>query len=209
MGRGSVITIMILFISLLMVGITVASVLSETTSDSTTDTIMDYDLDQMTDEIVDEITSYIQIKDEKGKFSEINGEKRITKIALLVSPLVSQNIDLSQMTIQLDNGESVRILNYFDSKSLDYNSIFEHFLWDNLTGNDFGFISITDLDNSIVNLDSLNENSDNAYLIFKLPSDMYMKKYDKMIATLLPSSGITIHTLLKAPMPISSVITFE
>jgi len=209
MGRGSFITVMILFISFLLVGITVASVITDTTSDVTTDSTSDYDLDQITNDVVDEITSYIQIKDQKGKFSEINGEKRITKIALLVSPLVSQNIDLTQMTIQLDNGESVRILNYIDSKNLDSNSIFDHFLWDNLTGNDFGFISITDLDNSIADLDSFNENSDNAYLIFKLPSDMEMKKYNKMIVTLLPSSGITIHTLLKAPMPMSSVITFE
>jgi len=209
MGRGSVITVMILFISILLIGITVSSVLTETTTDTNSGDATDYNLDQITDEIVNEITSYIQIKDEKGKFSEINGEKRISKIALLVSPLVSQNIDLTQMTIQLDNGESVRILNYIDSRNLESNSIFDHFLWDNLTGNEFGLISITDLDDSIANLDAMNENSDNAYLIFKLPLDMAMKKYDKMVVTLLPSSGITIHTLLKAPMPMSSIVTFE
>ena len=209
MGRGSFITIMILFISLLLIGITVSSVLTETSTDATSSTNPEYDIGQMTDEIVDEITSYIQIKDQKGKFSGINGEKRITKIALLVSPLVSQDIDLSQMKIQLDSGETVRILNYNDSENLNSQSIFEHFLWDNLNGNNFGLISINDLDDSIAEYDLIDENSDNAYLIFKLPSEMYMKKYDKMIVTLLPSSGITIHTLLKAPMPMSSIVNFE
>lgn len=205
LGRGTGITVIILFISLLLVGMTVASVITDESTEATTQ----YDFEQMANQIMNEITSYIQIKDQKGKFSEINGEQMIEKIAILVSPLVSQDIDLSQMTIQLDNGESVRILNYNDSKKLDGQSIFEHSLWDNMTGDNFGFITICDLDNSIVNFDLINENSDNAYLIFKLPQDMTMEKYDKIIVTILPSSGIAIHTLLKAPMPVNSVITFE
>ena len=204
--RGTGITVLIVLISFLLISMTVASVITDDTTDVTTE----YDLDQMTNEIINEITSYIQIKDQKGKFFEINGKQRITKIALLISPLVSQNIDLSQLTLQLDNGETVRILTYDgNARNLDSQSIFEHDIWTSLNGSNFGFISICDLDNSIVGHDLINENSDNAYLIFKLPSDMSMEKYDEMVVTLFPSSGITTHVILKAPMPMKSVITFE
>lgn len=204
--RGTGITTMIILISLLLIGITVASVIT----DETTDTTTDYDLDQMTEEVIDEITSYIQIKDQKGRFSEINGEKRIEKIAILISPLVSQDIDISQLTIQLDNGDIVRILNYEDdAENLNSQSIFEHDIWNSINGSNFGFITINDLDKSIVDFDLINENSDNAYLVFKLPSDMTMKKYDKMLVTMFPSTGIITSIFLKAPMPMSSIVTFE
>ena len=203
--RGTGITLLIVLISFLLIGMTVASVITDDTTDVTTE----YDLDQMTNEIINEITSYIQIKDQKGKFSEINGEQRIIKVAILISPLVSQNIDLSHMTLQLDNGKTVRILTYATAEHLNSQSIFEHDVWDSLNESNFGFITICDLDNSIVDYNSINENSDNAYLVFKLPSDMSMEKYDEVVVTLFPSSGITTHTILKAPMPMKSVITFE
>jgi archaellin len=204
--RGTGITTMIILISFLLIGITVASVMT----DETTDTSTEYDLEQMTDEVIDEITSYIQIKDQKGKFSEINGEKRIEKIAILISPLVSQNIDLSQLSIQLDNGDIIRILDYQgDAENLNSQSIFEHDIWNLINGSNFGFITINDLDKSIVDFDLINENSDNAYLIFKLPLDMTMEKYDKMLVTMFPSTGIITSTFLKAPMPMTSIVTFE
>jgi len=204
--RGTGITTMILLISFLLIGITVASVVT----DQTTGTTTEYDVDQMTDEIINEITSYMQIKDQKGKFTEINGEQRIEKIAFLISPLLSQDIDLSQLTIQLDNGDVVRMLNYDgNADNLNSQSIFEHDIWNSINGDNFGFITICDLDESIVDFDLINENSDNAYLVLKLPSDMTMKKYDKILVTMFPSTGIITSIFLKAPMPMSSVITFE
>ena len=203
--RSTGITMMILLVVVLLVAISVASVITEETTSATTD----YNIDEITDEIFNELTSYIQIKDQKGRFSEINGEKRIEKIALLISPMVSQEIDLSQLTIQIDNGDEVRILTYNNSEKIDSKSLFEHDLWDSLNGENYGLISIVDLDDSIVDYNALTENSDNAYLVFKLPSSMTMKKYDKIFVTLFPSSGITRTTILKAPMPMSSVITFE
>jgi hypothetical protein len=36
-----------------------------------------------------------------------------------------------------------------------------------------------------------------------------MNKYDTMKVTLFPSTGITRTTILQAPIPMSSVVTFE
>lgn len=197
---------MILLIVILLVAIGVSSVITEETTNTTTE----YDIDQITDEILDEITSYLQIKDQKGKYIDIDGEQRIQKIAILISPLISQEIDLSQLTIQLDNGEIVRMLSYTNNADkINQQTLFEHNIWDTLDEENFSFITICDLDNSIINYNILNKNSDNAYLIFKLPYDMTMKKYDEITITLFPGSGITKIINLKAPMPMKSVVTFE
>jgi len=199
-------TIIILLVSLLLIGITTASVLSDGSSGLTEEA----DLNQITNEVIDEISTYIQIRDIKGKFCEIDGVKKIQKIAILISPLVTQDISLSQLTIQLDDGESLHMLNYsLYAESLDENSIFEHSIWKNIRGENFGFISIYDFDNSLINHDLINDYSDNAYIVFELPLDMALAKHEKIIITLFPSSGITRVIELEAPLPIKSVVTFE
>jgi archaellin len=204
--RNTGITTMILIIVILLITITVASTMTQETTGSTAE----QDFDQMVDETIDEITSYIQIRDQKGKFSNFNREKKIEKIALLISPLVSQDIDLTSLMIQLNNGEKIRMLNYIGfSSNLESISLFEQSIWDSLTGYNFGFITICDLDNSIVEYDLINDYSDNAYIVFKLPADMTLAKHDTIIVTFFPFTGITRATMLKAPIPIKSVITFE
>ena len=199
-------TAIILLVSFLLIGITAASVLSESNSGLTENA----DLDEITNEVIDEISTYIQIRDKIGKFYEIDGVKKIQKIAILISPLVTQDINVSQLTIQLNNGESVHMLTYsLYSESLDQSSIFEHNIWNYITGENFGFISICDLDDSLVNYDLINDYSDNAYVVFRLPSDMALAKHDKIIITLFPSTGITRTLELEAPLPIKSVVTFD
>jgi len=208
MGKSIItgIIALILLISLMLIGITVASVITGENTGATTEE----NYDQMTEEIIDEISTYIQIKDQKGKYSEINGERRIDKIALWISPLVSQVIDVSQLTIQLNNGETVMFLVYDgNAENLESNSIFSHPIWNNIDGSNFGFISIIDLDESLVDYDTINDCSDNAYAVFRLPNDMTMTKHEKLIVTLFPSTGITRTTILEAPLPIKPVVTFE
>jgi len=203
--RSTGITTLIILITFLLIAITVTSVITEGTTDTTTE----YNYEEITKEVIKEITSYLQIKDQKGKYTNINGEQKIEKIAIMISPLVSQNIDLTQLTIQLDNGQIIRVLKYYQSSKLSQQSLFEHKLWDSINGTNYALLTICDIDNSIVNYDLINENSDNAYLIFKLPPDMMMGKYDKLLVTLFLSSGITKTTILKAPMPMKPVITLE
>lgn len=208
MGKSIItgITALILLISIMLIGITVASVITGENTGVTTEE----NYDQMTDEVIDEISTYIQIKDQKGKYCEISGEQRIDKIALWISSLVTQEIDVSQLTIQLDNGETVMLLTYEGhAEYFESSSLFSHPIWSNMNGSNFGFISIVDLDGSLVDYDTLNDCSDNAYVVFRLPNDMTLAKNDKLIVTLFPSTGITRTTELKAPLPIKPVVTFE
>ena len=72
--------------------------------------------------------------------------------------------------------------------------------------NKIGFITITDLDSSIEEFNAFNDYSDNAYLVFKLPTGFTMQKYDKMTVKLYPAVGIVKILVLEAPMPMSSVV---
>lgn len=208
MGKSIItgITALMLLISLMLIGITVASIITGENTEATTED----NFDQMTKEVIDEISTYIQIKDQKGKYCNANGEQKIEKIALLISPLITQEIDLSQLTIQLNDGESVIFLVYTGNvKNLESNSIFDHPIWDDINGSNFGFIPIIDLDGSLVNYNIINDCSDNVYVVFKLPRDMIITKNEKLIVTLFPSTGITRTTVLEAPLPIKQIVTFE
>ena len=203
---GATLTIAILTIFSLLMGVTITSVINEETQNITTEN----DLEKITSDAIDEISTYIQIRDQKGKFSDINGEQKIEKIAILISPLVSQKIDLSRLTIQISNDKIVKILRYTGNlELLDSNYLFEHPIWDKLNGNNFGFISISDYDRSLTTNNLLNDFSDNVYTVIRLPAEMTMKKYDKIIVNLFPATGMTSTIILEAPLPMKQVITFE
>jgi len=196
----------ILLVSIMLTGVTVASVINGETTGTTTE----QDYEQIIEEAIDEISTIILIKDQKGKVNEINGERTVDKIALYITPLVSQEIDMSNLNIQLNNGETLMFLSYDgNAENLGSNSIFGHPIWNDIDGSNFGFISIIDLDGSLVNFDSLNDCSDNAYLVFELPEDMTLAKHDKLTITLFPSTGISNTAVLKTPLLIDSIVTFE
>ena len=150
--RVSGITVLILLISMILIAMTVSSVLT----DSSTGSVNEEDIDQMTQDTIDEISSYLQIRDRKGKFYRIDNELKINKIALLISPLVTQDIDLSHLTIQIDDGNDINILTY-SSNATTKNSgcVFEDDIWNQLNGQNFGLIVLTDQDESITEYLSL------------------------------------------------------
>lgn len=207
MGKSILIgiTTIILLISLLLSGFIVASVITNESSQIE----IEEDYKQIIDDIIDETSTYIQIIEQKGKYNEINEERKIDKIILYISPLITQNIDVSQLTIQLNNEESIRFLKYTGNvKNLQTYSIFSHPIWESLDGNNFGFISIIDLDESLINSSFLNDYSDHAYIVFKLTDDMTIAKNEQLIVTLFPSTGITRTTILKAPFSTKSIVDF-
>ena len=204
--RSTGITYITIIIVLMIVLFAAASIITGETSNTTTD----QDYEQILNDVLDDISTYIQIKDKKGKFYEIDNELKITKIALLISPLISNDIDLSSLSLQIDNGEFVNIQYYSNSAvEIGKNTVFEHPVWNDLNGSNFSFISINDRDDSLVNYNIFNKNSDIAYLILELPSYCTMQKYDEIKIILFPDTGIKKTITLEAPMPMNRVITFE
>ncbi|MCK5111929.1 MAG: hypothetical protein KAQ84_00155 [Thermoplasmatales archaeon] len=164
--------------------------------------------EQILNEALDEISNYIQIKDIVGKYYSMEREKRIQKIAILVKPLFSIDVDTSEFIIKLTNGEQIKMLyNNGQTEYIHSNSLFEHPLWNDMRESEFSFIAILDKDRSLIDYNIINDNTDMAYIIIKLPEEFTMKKGDTMTITLFPSTGVTRTTTVKAPLPLQSIVS--
>ncbi|MBN2065232.1 MAG: hypothetical protein JW771_00295, partial [Candidatus Thermoplasmatota archaeon] len=200
---GTSIAAVILLISFLLIGATVASVISSGTEPGSEE-----EIEELLDDVLNELTTYLQIKDKIGKFSTLNDQLQIQQIALLISPLFSQDIDVTGLTIKLCDGDAVYILNYSGQAAfVGSHGLFGHPLWNSLNETSFGFLAIHDTDRSLIDFDVLNK--DLVYTLIKLPEELSLKKGETIEITLFPSSGIVRTIALKAPLPIHSVVTFD
>lgn len=195
----------ILLISFILIGATAASVIM---GDSGNNPEENYE--EILEEALDEISTYIQIKDALGKYNSTTEEQHIQKIAILIKPLFSIDIDASKLVIKLNNGKQIKMLYYNrQAEFISSNSLFEHPIWTTMTDTDFGFIVILDKDQSIIDYGTINDNTDMTYIIIKLPNDFTMKKGDTLKLTLFPSTGITKTINLKAPLPIKQIVALN
>ena len=199
----------IILISFILISLTAFSVLSSDTSDETSGT-SEEKIQQMIDESIEEITKYIQITDKIGKYYGPPRQQEIQKIALMIKPIFSNEIDISELTIKISNGNSIKILSYSSyAQPIDSNHLFDHPIWNDINENNFGLIATHDKDNSLSDYNVLNKNTDMAYIIIKFSPDFYMKKGDTMIVQLFLTSGIIKTITLEAPLPMNSLVSFD
>jgi archaellin len=195
----------ILIAALLLVLGATASVILGSSEQGTEE---DYEL--MLNEALDEISTYLNIKDIKGKFRLYQGEQYIQQIAILIRPMFSQIIDLSDLTLQLSNGEDLQILYlYQEIYLINGYSLFNHPLWENIDETTFGFIVIRDKDYSMLDFQVLNENTDMSYLIIQLPEEFYFKKGETLEVSIFPTPGIERRLSLRAPPALSSIVSLR
>ncbi|MDH7517405.1 MAG: hypothetical protein QHH19_03575 [Candidatus Thermoplasmatota archaeon] len=201
-SAGTVSTIIL--VGFILSAIAVASIITGETQETTTEK----NTEEIVNQVLDEITTYIQIKDQVGKFYTTYGEQRIEKIALLIKPLIIQDIDITGLTIKLTNGYDVKILNYSGkAEFIGESSLFEHKAWDEITYDSYGFIVTIDRDRSLVEHNIIN--GDMTYVIIKLDESFSVPQRESTTVTLFPYSGIARTTTLRAPLAIKTVVTFE
>jgi len=195
----------ILLISFILIAATVASVLTDNSSD-----ISEQDLEKMVDDIVDEISTYIQIKDVMGKFYSTGEESRIQKIAVLIKPLFSVDMDVSELMIKLCNGEQIKMLYYNgQAEFIGTNSLFEHPIWNTMDCDNFSFVVVLDKDKSLVDYNTIDDSTDMTYIIIKLSENFAMKKGNTMTITFLLGKGTTRTIEVKAPLPMKQIVSLE
>lgn len=199
----SAIAPVILIISLILIGSTVASVMSDSSG-----SLDEEDLEKMVDEVLDEVSTYIKIEDVMGKYIKTEKEMKIQKMVLMIEPLFSVDINVSELIIKLCDGEKVNML-YYGGKSsfIDSNSLFEHDLWDNTTEDIYNLILLLDKDKSIIEYGTINDHTDLMYIIINLPEEFFMKKDDSMSISIYNSNGITRVIDIKAPMPMKKIVS--
>lgn len=193
----------ILLLGFLLIGAVSASVLLTEKEE-----LSEEDLNNLTNEVVDELCSYLEIKQIIGKYQMIQGEQNINKIAILIQPLVTQDIDISSTTITLCDGEQLYLLFYNgQSSSIASNSLFEHSIWEKIPNGSFSVLSTIDDDSSIIQSHLLNKNTDMAFILVKLPENMTMQYEDEIKMTIQPSPGVGRTVTLESPIPIKTVVT--
>ncbi len=209
-GRLGISTI-VLIITILLISLTAFTVLSSdidgTNNETENDLIKIFQ--KATEESVDDITTYLKITDRVGKYQGPAGNQKIQKIAIMIKPLISKQINISEITIKISNGENLQILTYSQESAKITNAnnqIFNHPIWNNLTTNTFTIISTHDKDDSIRQYNCLNKNTDMGYIIIKLPIDLYMKKDDTLTLQMFPSTGINKKITLEAPLPMKNLV---
>jgi len=197
-----------IFAGILLIGFILIGAVSASVIMTSSKNISEKDLNKITNEVVDEICSYLQIKHIVGKYQTIQGEEKIQKIAILIKPLVSQDLDISRMTIELSNGEQLQMLFYNGcAESMNSHSLFEHPLWDSVTPGTFSLLTTIDEDNSIIISHVINKNTDMTFILLKFPDDIAMKYGDELRVTILPSPGMGRTVTLESPLTTKHVVT--
>jgi archaellin len=201
------ITAVIILLAIMLIGVTAMSVISGDTTDR--ETLTGVDLEETVEDVLNEITTYLSIKDKIGKYYGTPHNYKVEKIAIMISPLVSQQINVSGLTIKINDGENVRILIYNGSvEPIGANTLFEHPIWDELTDGTYGYITTHDKDDSITDFDTINSNTDMAYIIIELHGSFKMSKGETMAVTLFPEIGIQKTVFLEVlDLPIKKVIS--
>jgi archaellin len=166
------------------------------------------DLNKITNDAVDEITTYFQIKNVVGKYENIQGKQCIQKIAILIKPLVSVNIDIAKISIMISNKEDLSIISFSgQAASIRYNSLFNHPLWDSMNESTYSLLSTVDDDCSMIQYHVINKNTDMAFIILKLPATISLVYEESLQITLVPSPGTECTVTLEPPMPTTQVVS--
>ncbi len=193
----------ILLIVFILIGATAASVIMDGKGD-----ISEEDYTQMVNEVVDELSNYIKINDVVGKYDEVHGNYQIQKLAIMIRPLISTQVDTSVMTIKISDGEHLYILFPTGQVALiGTRSLFDNPLWENTPQGTFSFISIIDDDSFLIDHHVINKNTDTQFIIINLPRDVIMRYGDIMEITLIPAPGTQRTLSLEAPLPTTHVVS--
>lgn len=193
----------ILLLGFLLIGAVSASVLF-----SGTTTTPDSDLEQITNDVLDDLCTVLQIKDVIGSYQIAQGEHTLRHIAIMVRPLISQNIDITQLIVQLSDDEELYHLTYSGkAAALSSYSLFSHPLWENMTTTTYSLAVTIDDDHSMSTNHLINKNTDTAFLLVHLPDDLTMHYGGSLQLTLLPTPGLERTVTLQAPLPTTRIVT--
>lgn len=204
-ARGAIATT-ILLITFILITATAASLLIQPPANNTSHNQQQYQ--QILDNTLKEITTYVQIKNIIGRYDIPTNQGSIQQIAILLTSLFTIELDLSSLFIQLNNGQTIQLLSYNQNAAkLSHHSLFHHPLWNNLTPATYSVLPIHDTDNSILDYNIINDQTDMIYLIFTLSENLAIQKGENIELTLLPSTGTTKIIQLTAPMPIKQIVT--
>jgi len=198
--HGLTFIVVILFIvSLFLITVTASTIINTNTS------VSSEDINQYVEDTINEITRYIQIKQIYGAFTT-HKPYSLSKIAIMISPLYSNDIDISNLMIQIQTHDSLSIYTYSDQViALENNDVFTHPIWNQLTNRSFGIISMIDKDKSLIHHHVLSDASDLGVLTIPI-EDGIIQKGDDVTICILSGDSIQKTISFKTPLPINKIV---
>jgi len=197
------------FIIAIVLGAIIVSSATIYDDNETIEDLTDEDFQEMINTIYQDVSSYIHIDNVMGKYHQEPEARRVKQIALQIHPQFSTEITLSDLIIQISNGQQIVFLSANETGAqISDETLFNHPLWANLNNNSFGYLIMFDEDDSIGQYQLINHHSDRVFIIFKLPSLMNLQKGDRLSINLYPSSGVTKKLDLRIPFSIDSIFSF-
>ena len=200
LNHGSAaIPLLIFLIAIMFIALTATSLIANDTIST------EEDLQKYVDDAVNDISSYLKIQHVFGSFSE-NSPYAISKIAIQSTPLFHQDINISNLIIQVQTATDLRLFTFSSNiTSLTSGGVFSHQHWNNLSTNQFGILSIKDIDNSLLDHQSFSEPSDIAFFTLSV-EELSIKKGDDVTIVLSPGVGIEKSIFFKTPLPIDKIV---
>jgi len=164
-------------------------------------------VENLINDTLNEITSYLKIEETFGKYYNSNGERRVERILIFVKQFITSNVNISDLTIKIQNDNDIMMLSYSGyATKVNSSPLFSHEIWDK-TNNSFSVIVNIDTDRSILDYNIMNK--DTCYFVIDLPEQFFMKNKDSLIVSIIPGKGTTSSVILETPsMHLSNIITF-
>lgn len=169
--------------------------------------ISEEELETMISTIYNSISTYIDIDHVYGKYTTTMNGRTITYLAVLINPYFSNSINIDEMILELVSNSDIHHV-YFsgNSSKIDSYPLFSHQEWTHLSSTQYSIISIYDSDSSIEQINQLNDCTDRAYIILKIPEQMSLNNKEHIDMNILFSSGMKRSILLKPPFSTRDIV---
>ena len=184
---------------LLLLGAGVSSILLGQSTETSEE------FEDVADEVLNEISTYFMIKNVVGRFDCTNSNAELQRIVILTKPLIPTTVNLSDMYVQISDGNALISLSYNGSYSKAHGDIFGNEIWNEIDENEFGIMILTDSDNSI---DAGYLNKDLVYLAIIVPSSFTIHPNDHIVVSLIPESGYTENVHISMPFILNSKVMY-
>ncbi|HEC86322.1 MAG TPA: hypothetical protein ENI49_00380 [Thermoplasmatales archaeon] len=184
---------------LLLLGAGVSSILLGQSTETSEE------FEDVADEVLNEISTYFMIKNVVGKFDCTNSNAELQRMVILTKPLIPTTVNLSDMYVQISDGNALISLSYNGSYSKAHGDIFGNRIWNEIDENEFGIMILTDSDNSI---DAGYLNKDLVYLAIKIPSSISVHPNDRIIVSLIPTQGYVENIEIITPFILTTNIVY-
>jgi len=185
-----------------------AAISNEIIFDTNDETLYNIDeYEELLDDTIKEISTYFNIKQVLGKYYNYENTLVVKKIVILIKLYFDINFDLSDLNILISNGEKSLILQYNNEiANVESYDVFEHPNWNKIINGYYSILIISDKDNSILDYNNINDNTDMIYITIIFPDYFNFEKGDTIEVSFLPNSGIVQNLKLKAPLPINKIV---